>query len=83
VVEMVREDPGLAGRVDLGAVFAVPGGRRGGGLEYWLRGVELAADRAEPMLLLLREPPPSGRGSMLLLDVDDGVLGGHTFVVGR
>ncbi len=83
VVEMVREDPGLAGRVDLGAVFAVPGGRRGGGLEYWLRGVELAPDRAEPVLLLLREPPPSGRGSMLLLDVDDGVLGGHTFVAGR
>jgi hypothetical protein len=64
----------------------VAGGRGGGGgagLEYWLRGVELAPDRAEPVLLLLREPPPSGRGSMLLLDVDDGVLGGHTFVAGR
>jgi hypothetical protein len=83
VVEMVREDPSLAGRVDLGAVFAVPGGRRGAGLEHWLRGMELAPDRAEPLLLLLREPPPSGRGSILLLDVDDGVLGGHTFVAGR
>jgi hypothetical protein len=82
VVGLVREDPGLAGRVDLGAVFAVPGGR-GAGLEHWLRGVELAPDRAEPMLLLLREPPPSGRGSLLLLDVDGGVLGGHTLVVGR
>ena len=83
VVGLVREDPGLAGRVDLGAVLAVPGGRRGAGLEHWLRGVELAPERAEPMLLLLREPPPSGRGSLLLLDVDGGVLGGHTLVVGR
>jgi hypothetical protein len=82
VVGLVREDPGLAGRVDLGAVFAVPGGA-GAGLEHWLRGVELAPDRAEPMLLLVREPPPSGRGSLLLLDVDGGVLGGHTLVVGR
>ena len=83
VVGLVREDPGLAGRVDLGAVFAVPEGRRGAGLEHWLRGMELAPDRGEPMLLLLREPPPSGRGSLLLLDVDGGVLGGHTLVVGR
>jgi hypothetical protein len=83
VVGLVREDPGLAGRVDLGTVLAVPGGRRGAGLEHWLRGVELAPDRAEPMLLLVREPPPSGRGSLLLLDVDGGVLGGHTLVVGR
>jgi hypothetical protein len=45
--------------------------------------MELAPERGEPMLLLLREPPPSGRGSLLLLDVDGGVLGGHTLVVGR
>jgi hypothetical protein len=83
VVGLVREDPSLARRVDLGVVYSVPAGRRGPGLEYWLRGMELAADRAEPLLLLLREPPPSGRGSMLLLDVDGGVLGGHSFVVGR
>jgi hypothetical protein len=83
VVGLVREDPSLAQRVDLGAVFSVPAGRRGPGLEYWLRGMELAAERAEPLLLLLREPPPSGRGSLLLLDVDGGVLGGHSFVVGR
>jgi hypothetical protein len=83
VVGLVREDPSLARRVDLGVVYSVPEGRRGPGLEYWLRGMELAADRAEPLLLLLREPPPSGRGSLLLLDVDGGVLGGHSFVVGR
>ncbi|HEY6708063.1 MAG TPA: hypothetical protein VJB61_10770 [Actinomycetota bacterium] len=83
VVGLVREDPSLAQRVDLGAVSSVPAGRRGSGLEYWLRGMELAADRAEPLLLLLREPPPSGRGSLLLLDVDGGVLGGHSFVVER
>ncbi|MGH2814734.1 MAG: hypothetical protein ACRDLC_06200, partial [Actinomycetota bacterium] len=83
VVGLVREDPSLARRVDLGVVYSVPGGRRGPGLEDWLRGMELAADRADPLLLLLREPPPSGRGSVLLLDVDGGVLGGHSFVVGR
>jgi hypothetical protein len=83
LVGLVREDPGLARRVDLGVVYSVPEGRRGPGLEFWLRGMELAADRAEPLLLLLREPPPSGRGSMLLLDADGGVLGGHSFVVGR
>jgi len=83
VVGLVREDPSLARRVDLGVVYSVPEGRRGPGLEHWLRGMELAADRAEPLLLLLREPPPSGRGSLLLLDADGGVLGGHSFVVGR
>jgi hypothetical protein len=83
VVGLVREDPSLAQRVDLGAVFSVSAGRRGPGLEYWLRGMELAAEGTEPLLLLLREPPPSGRGSLLLLDVDGGVLGGHSFVVGR
>jgi hypothetical protein len=41
--------------------------------------MKLAPDRPEPFLLLLREPPPSGRGSLLLLDADGGVLGGHTF----
>jgi hypothetical protein len=69
--------------VDLGTVFEVPKGRRGAGLELWLRGAELAPERAEPLLLLLREPPPSGRGSILLLDADGGVLGGHTLVVGH
>jgi hypothetical protein len=83
VVGLVREDPGLVGRVDLGTVFEVPRGRRGPGLELWLRGAELAPDPAEPLLLLLREPPPSGRGSILLLDADGGVLGGHTLVVGH
>ncbi len=83
VVGLVREDPSLARRVDLGVVYPVPEGRRGPGLEYWLAGMELAADRVEPLLLLLREPPPSGRGSLLLLDADGGVLGGHSFVVGR
>jgi hypothetical protein len=83
VVGLVREDPGLVGRVDLGTVFEVPRGRRGPGLELWLRGAELAPEEAEPLLLLLREPPPSGRGSILLLDADGGVLGGHTLVVGH
>jgi len=49
----------------------------------WLEGMELAVDEAEPLLMLLREPPPSGRGSLLLLDADGGVVGGHTFRVGR
>ncbi|HEV3465314.1 MAG TPA: hypothetical protein VG846_15190, partial [Actinomycetota bacterium] len=83
LVGLVREDPTLAGRLDLGAALQVPEGQREPGLEYWLQGMELPADRAEPMLLLLREPPPSGRGSLLLLDVDGGVLGGHTVVVGH
>jgi hypothetical protein len=81
LVGLVREDPSLAGRLDLGALIQIPEGRREPGLEYWLQGIGLPPDRAEPMLLLLREPPPLGRGSLLLLDVDGGVLGGHTFVV--
>jgi hypothetical protein len=83
LVDLVREEPSLAERVDLGAVFALRPGRRDPGLEVWMEGMELAADRAEPFLLLLRQPPASGRGSLLLLDVDGGVLGGHTFRAGR
>jgi hypothetical protein len=81
LVSLVRDDPRLAERLDLTSAFAVPADHREAGLDLWLEGIDLAADRAEPMLLLLREPPPSGRGSLLLLDVDGGVLGGHTFVV--
>jgi photosystem II stability/assembly factor-like uncharacterized protein len=80
VVGLVREDPSLAQRLDLTA-FALPPGRRDGGLDLWLEGMELAPDRADPLLLLLGDPPPSGRGSLLLLDADGGVLGGHTFRV--
>jgi hypothetical protein len=83
LVQLVREEPSLAERLDLGSVFAISGGHRDPGLEVWLEGMELAADRAEPFLLLLGEPPPSGRGSLLLLDAGGGVLGGHTFRVGR
>jgi hypothetical protein len=77
LVTLVQDDPGLAERLDLGAVFAVPAGG-GEGAVVWLRGVELDPDRPEPLLLLLGEPPPSGRGSLLLLGADDGVVGGHT-----
>jgi hypothetical protein len=79
LVRLVREDPRLAEWLDLRTAFAVPAGHREPGLELWLQGMELAPDRAEPFLLLPRERPPSGRGSLLLLDVDGGVLGGHTF----
>jgi len=80
VVGLVREDPSLAKRLELTA-FALPPGRPDGGLDLWLEGMELAPDRADPLLLLLGDPPPSGRGSLLLLDADGGVLGGHTFRV--
>jgi hypothetical protein len=80
VVGLVREDPSLAQRLDLTA-FALPPGGSGGGLDLWLQGMELPPDRADPLLLLLGDPPPSGRGSLLLLDADGGVLGGHTFRV--
>ena len=83
LVTLVREEPSLAERLDLGSVFAIRAAGRGAGLEVWLEGMELAADEAEPLLMLLREPPPSGRGSLLLLDADGGVVGGHTFRVGR
>jgi hypothetical protein len=83
LVTLVREDPGLAGRVDLATAYAPTPGHRGGGLGVWLRGVELDPGRAEPVLVLLGDPPASGRGSLLLLDHDGGVLGGHTFRVGR
>jgi hypothetical protein len=80
LVRLVRQDPRFAEWLDLRSAFAVPAGRRDPGLEVWLRGMELAPDRPEPFLLLLRDPPPrSGRGCLLLLDTDDGVLGGHTF----
>ena len=83
LVRLVREDPRLAEWLDLRFAFAVPAGHRDPGLELWLEQMELAADRPEPFLLLLREPPASGRGSLLLLDADGGVLGGHTFRAAR
>jgi hypothetical protein len=83
LVNLVREDPRLAERVDLGSAFAVPAGRGGAGLDLWLQGMELSPDRPDPLLLLLREPPHAGRGCLLLLDVDGGVLGGHTFQAAR
>jgi hypothetical protein len=81
LVQLVREEPALAERLDLGAVFPVVAGRREPGLEVWLEGMELDPERAEPFLVLLREPPASGRGCLLLLDADGGVLGGHTLRV--
>jgi len=95
LVALVREEPGLAGRLDLATAFAPPApppgaadparpaprGGGGGGLELWLRGMELDPRRPEPVLLLLRTPPPAGRGCLLLLDADGGLLGGHTFRV--
>jgi hypothetical protein len=83
LVHLVRQDPRLAEWMDLKSAFAIPAVHRESPLELWLQGMELAVDRAEPFLLLLREPPPSGRGSLLLLDADGGVVGGHTFRVGR
>ena len=83
LVDLVREDPRLAERVDLGSAFAIPAGRGDAGLDLWLQGMELSPDRPDPLLLLLREPPHAGRGCLLLLDVDGGVLGGHTFQVAR
>jgi hypothetical protein len=81
LVQLVREEPTLAERLDLGAVLPVAAGRRDPGLEPWLEGMELDPDRAEPFLVLLREPPASGRGCLLLLDAGGGVLGGHTLRV--
>jgi hypothetical protein len=83
LVQMVREEPALAERLDLGAVVPVAGGRRDPGLEMWLEGMELDPDRAEPFLVLLREPPAAGRGCLLLLDSGGGVVGGHTLQVAR
>jgi hypothetical protein len=83
LVALVREEPGLAGRLDLATGFAPPGGQRGRGLERWLEGMDLDPHQPEPVLLLLRTPPPSGRGSLLSLEADGGLLGGHTFQVAR
>ena len=83
LVQLVREEPALAERLDLGAVVPVAGGRRDPGLEVWLEGMELDPDRAEPFLVLLREPPAAGRGCLLLLDSGGGVVGGHTLQVAR
>jgi hypothetical protein len=81
LVHLVREDPRLAERLDLGSAFAIPPGRGGAGLDLWLQGIELSPDRPDPLLVLLGEPPHAGRGCLLLLDADGGVLGGHTFQV--
>jgi hypothetical protein len=83
LVTLVREDPRLAEWLDLSSAFALPATRGDGGLDLWLEGMELAADRPDPLVLLLRRPPPAGRGCVLLLDVDGGVLGGHTLQVPR
>jgi hypothetical protein len=83
LVALVREEPALAGRLDLATAFTPPAARPGNGLELWLRGMDLDPHHPEPVLLLLRPPPPSGRGSLLLLDADGGLLGGHTFQLAR
>jgi hypothetical protein len=83
LVALVRDEPGLAARLDLATAFAPPAARPGDALEYWLQGMDLDPHRPEPLLLLLRTPPPSGRGCLLLLDADGGVLGGHTLLVAR
>jgi hypothetical protein len=80
LVSLVQEDPSLAERLDLGAVFPVPGAD-GDAVVAWLQPIELDPGRPEPVLLLLGEPPASGRGSLLLLDAGGGVLGGHSFQV--
>ena len=81
LVALVREEPGLAGWLDLATAFAPPQGPRKDGLERWLRGMDLGPHRPEPVVLLLQAPAPPGRGSLLLLDADGGLLGGHTFRV--
>jgi hypothetical protein len=81
LVALVREEPGLAGRLDLATAFTPPEPRAGAGLERWLQGMDLDPHRPEPVLLLLRTPRPAGRGCLLLLDTDGGLLGGHTFRV--
>ena len=83
LVRLVREDPRLPERLDLTSAFAVGADHREAGLELWLEGIDLAPDQAEPFLVLLRDPPPAGRGCLLLLDADGGVLGGHTLQVAR
>jgi hypothetical protein len=91
LVRLVQEDPALAERLDLAAFFPVPADRRAAGttgrreanLAIWLEGIELAPGRPEPMLLLLHEPATAGRGAVLLLDADGGVLGGHTLQARR
>jgi hypothetical protein len=81
LVALVRHEPGLAARLDLATAFAPPQGPRTDGLERWLRGIDLDPHHPEPVLLLLQAPALPGRGSLLLLDADGGLLGGHTFRV--
>jgi hypothetical protein len=83
LVALVRAEPGLAGRLDLATAFAPPAARPGIALEHWLQGMDLDLHHPEPLLLLLRTPSPSGRGCLLVLDADGGLLGGHTFQVAR
>ena len=83
LVALVREEPGLAGRLDLATAFTPPEPRARAGLERWLQGMDLDPHHPEPVLLLLRTPPPAGRGCLLLLDADGGLLGGHTFQLAR
>ena len=76
LVAVVQQDPGLAERLDLTTAFPAPSADG-----PWLGGIELDPERPEALLLLLREPVRPGGGSLLLLDGEGRVVGGHTLRV--
>ncbi|HYY78327.1 MAG TPA: hypothetical protein VFD04_03970, partial [Actinomycetes bacterium] len=75
LVGVVRQDPGLAGRLELSAAFRPPAAGR------WLDRVALDQAAPEPLVLLLAEPGRPGGGSLLQLAADGRVVGGQTLVV--
>jgi hypothetical protein len=78
LIVALQEDPTLADALDLTAVLPSPAG---GERPPWVRGIQLDPGKPEPLLLLLPGPLRPGGGSLLLLDRDGRVVGGHTLRV--
>jgi hypothetical protein len=77
LIAALQENPTLADALDLTAVLPPPEGAG----HPWVPGIQLDPDQPEPLLLLLPRPARPGGGSLLLLDADGRVVGGHTLRV--
>jgi hypothetical protein len=87
LIDLLGRDAALAARLDLAGAFPVPeapgSGAGPGRPEVWLDGVELDPGDPEPLALLLAGSavPQTGGGSLLQVDADGRVVGGHTLLV--
>jgi hypothetical protein len=74
LIAALQEDPTLTDALDLTAVLPPPAR----GSHPWVPGIHLDPGQPERLLLLLPAPPRPGGGSLLLLDSDGRMVGGHT-----